>query len=174
MKFNTVYLFKEKKMNIVELDQKARQQQIDEEDRAREKAKKNHNFVQFTRVGLLQLSKINAFAAQVFLYLAKEMDYEAKIIVSQETLADIFEVTRGTINIAIKELVKEKMIEIIKVGNSNIYCLNAFVVWNTYHTNLVFAKFKATIIVSKKEQLKTHKLKQITLKNPIKEDTAEE
>ncbi len=107
----------------------------------------------------------NGIAQSIFLYLAKEMDLEAKIIISQQTLAEIFAVQRSTINLAIKELIDNELIKILKVGNSNIYCLNAYVVWNQYRTNLEFAKFKAVVIVSKKEQktikTKTNKLKQI-------------
>lgn len=150
-----------------ELDKKSRQQQLEDEEKEIENAKKNHDFVQFSRKGLLKLSKLkNGIAQSIFLYLAKEMDLEAKIIISQQTLAEIFEVQRSTINLAIKELVDNQLIQILKIGNANIYCLNAYVVWNQYRNNLELAKFKAVVIANKKEQqniikTKANKLKQI-------------
>jgi hypothetical protein len=151
---------------IVRLNQKSRKQQIAEQEKAEEDAKKNHDFVQFTRNGLLKLSRLkNGLAVNIFLYLAKEMDFEAKIIISQETMAEIFEVSRMSISTAIKELVKNELVQIIKTGNASIYCLNAYVVWNTYKTNLELAKFKAVVVVSKKEQakIKTTRMKQLSL-----------
>jgi hypothetical protein len=154
------------KMN--ELNTKARQQELADKDKAAKEAAKNHDFVQFTRKGLSKLSELrNGVAHQIFHYLSKEMDYENKLIISQNTLAEIFDVTRMSISTAIKELVAAQLITILKVGNANIYCLNAQVVWTQERTKIHLAKFNATVVISKKEQepkVKKTKLKQVSIK----------
>jgi DNA-binding transcriptional regulator YhcF (GntR family) len=156
---------------INRLDIKSRQQQLDDEQKALENAKKNHDFVQFTRKGLLKLSRINNLLShQIFLFISKEMDRENKVILSQQTLAEIFDVSRQSINTAIKELEKNEMLSIYKVGSTNVYCLNANIVWTTYRDKIELAKFKANVIISKSEQekikkIKSQNLKQVTLKD---------
>lgn len=161
---------------MARLNNEARQAELKAKEKAEEEAKKNHDFVQFTRKGLLKLSQIrNGVAHQIFHYLSKEMDYENKLIISQQTLAEIFEVSRMSVSTAIKELVKAQLIEILKVGNANIYCLNAQVVWTQERTKLHLAKFNATVVISKTEQekfaqVKKTKLKQVSLKDEPKTD----
>jgi hypothetical protein len=158
------------KNKIIELDQKSRQQQLVEEEKAEEHLKKNHDFVQFTRKGLLKLSKIrNLLSHQIFLFLSKEMDRENKIILSQQTLSEIFDVSRQSVSTAVRELEKNEMLEIYKVGSTNIYCLNANIVWTTYRDKIKLAKFKASVIISNSEQekinqIKREKIKQVLIK----------
>lgn len=152
------------------LDNKARQQQLDQEEKLDAELKKNHDFVQFTRKGLLKLSQLKSgLAHQIFHYLTKEMDRENKIIISQGTLAEIFEVTRQSISQAVKELTELGLLEILKIGNANIYCLNAAIVWSQERDKIHLAKFNAKVIISKSEQekfnqVKANNLKQIKIK----------
>jgi hypothetical protein len=160
---------------MTQLDMRARQQQIADEERRELEAKKNHDFVQFTRKGLMKLCKLkNGVAHQIFHYLSKEMDTENKLIISQNTLAEIFDVSRMSISTAVKELVKAELIDILKVGNANIYCLNAQVVWTQERDKIHLARFNAKVIISKDEQekfaqVRKTKLKQISLP-PTKEE----
>lgn len=152
------------------LDNKARQQQIEQEEKLDAELKKNHDFVQFTRKGLLKLSQLKSgLAHQIFHYLTKEMDRENKIIISQGTLAEIFEVTRQSISQAVKELIELELLTILKIGNANIYCLNAAIVWSQERDKIHLAKFNAKVIISKSEQekfnqAKANSLKQIKIK----------
>lgn len=152
---------------MVRLNQKARQQELAEQDRLEEIRRKNHDFVQYSRKGLEALSLLNNLLAhKIFLYLSKEMDLENAIVISQQTLAQIFDVSRSTVNIAVKELEDKKLLEIYKIGNTNVYCLNANIVWTTSRDKIETAKFKAQVVISKEEQIrkvKKDKLKQLSL-----------
>lgn len=152
---------------MVRLNQRARQQELADQERLEELRKKNHDFVQYSRKGLEALSLLNNLLAhKIFLYLSKEMDLENAIVISQQTLAQIFDVSRSTVNIAVKELEDKKLLEIYKIGNTNVYCLNANIVWSTSRDKIETAKFKAQVVISKDEQIrkvKKDKLKQLSL-----------
>lgn len=154
---------------IAELDQRARQQQIADEEKLEELKRKNHDFVQFTRKGLDALANLdNLLAYKLFLYLSKEMDRENAVVISQSLLAKKFNVTRQYINKAIGILRDKKLIDIYKVGNINIYTMNAYVVWTTSRDKIETARFKANVVLDKEEQepteTKAKKFKHITEK----------
>lgn len=160
---------------ITELDQKARQQQLAEEEKLEELRKKNHDFVQFTRSSLLVLAKVQAksgLAGAIFMFLSNKMKQDNKVIVSREALAEFFEVSKTGISNAIKLLVESKLIKVLKSGNSNIYCLNADVVWSTYGNKKEYAEFSCQVFLSKSEQgkLKTENLKVVSLKKKEEEN----
>lgn len=137
------------------------------DDRVQEQLKKNLDFVQFTRKGMAKLSKLrNGLSHALFHYLAKEMGKDNTIIVSQQTLAAIMDTSRISVNQAIKELEAHELLQICKVGNQNIYCLNAAIVWTQERDKLHLARFRAAVIISDKEQEKVRKvtMKQISLK----------
>lgn len=126
-----------------------------EREEKAEQDRRNFNFVQFERDGLLVLSQLpNAFAVQVFLYMSREMaaDGAAAIVISQETLAEIFSVRRETINVAIKALTDEKLLFVERSGASRIYCLNADVAWNTSRDRKNLARFRAVVVLSKRDK----------------------
>lgn len=165
------------KYDSVALDNRARMKDYETEDRLKAEeiaeSKKNHDFVQFTRSGLASMMLIkNPFSMRIFMFLAKEMDKQNGLIVSQSTLSDIFETTRQTISASLKDLIEKKLVKTLKSGSSTIYCLNTNVVWTQERTNLHLARFKATVIISKDEQekqktLKTDKIKHITKNTDI-------
>jgi hypothetical protein len=151
---------------INRLDNKAQIQGYAEQDQQQEAAKKNHDFVQFTRKGLVKLSSLrNGIALQLFLFLTKEMNGENCVLVSQQTLANYLDVSRVTILKAVGDLVDAQLIDIMKIGNQNIYCLNAHVVWTRERDKLNLARFKANIVISQEEQAKI----KATRKNSIKQ-----
>jgi hypothetical protein len=136
-------------------------------DQLQEQLKKNLDFVQFTRKGMAKLSKLrNGLSHALFHYLAKEMGKDNTIIVSQQTLAQIMDTSRISINTAIRELETHELLQICKVGNQNIYCLNAAIVWTQERDKLHLARFRAAVIISDTEQAKIRKttMKQISLK----------
>lgn len=136
------------------------------DDKLQEQLKKNLDFVQFTRKGMTKLSKLrNGLSHALFHYLAKEMGRDNSIIVSQQTLAEIMDTSRISINTAVKELEAHELLQICKVGNQNIYCLNADIVWTQERDKLHLARFRAAVIISEKEQkVRKSSMRQISLK----------
>lgn len=158
---------------ITELDQKARQEQIKQEERAEELKKKNHDFIQFDRSSIMVLAKITAksgLAGAIFQFMTSKMRQDNKLLVSREALADFFEVSKTGVSNAIKLLIDSKLIHVLKSGNSNIYCLNADVVWSTSRDKKEFAEFSCQVFLSKAEQqklksIKTDIVKSLTIKS---------
>lgn len=153
--------------DLIHADNRARMADYERADALEEKLKKNHDFVQFTRKGMTKLSKLrNGLSHAIFHFLAKEMGTDNTIIISQQTLASVMDTSRISVNTAIKELETHELLQIAKVGNQNIYCLNAAIVWTQERDKLHLARFRAAVIISEKEQVKVRKtsMKQISLK----------
>lgn len=153
--------------DLLALDNEARMRDYATDDLLQEQAKKNHDFVQYTRTGLTAIEKIdNVYAYKIFTFFSREMDRDNKLLISQQTLAEYFQVSRVTISNAIKELEDKNLIAIYKLGKQNIYCLNANAVWTRERDKLHLARFKASIIISKEEQtaIKKTQMRQISLK----------
>lgn len=145
---------------MTRLNRKAQEEALKKAEEQEERKKKNLDFVQFNRTGLDALVKLsNPLAIRVFMLLTKEMNKENKIIVSQQTLAQLLGVTRQSVSNAIKELVEKNMFTILKTGSSSVYCLNADVVWSDRADKKKYASFRATVLVSEKEQNPPTKVK---------------
>jgi len=145
---------------VILMDNKATQADYALADKIELERKKNHDFVQFTRKGMTALTKLrNGVAHALFHFLAKEMNRDNSVIVSQSTLAEILEVSRSSITLAVRDLEVLDLIQILKVGNQNIYCLNAEIVWSQERDKLHLARFKSNVIISKDEQAKMDKVK---------------
>lgn len=145
---------------MARLNAKASADALKKKEEAEERKKKNLDFVQFNRTGLDALVKLkNPLAVKVFMLLSKEMNKENKIIVSQQTLAELLDVSRQSVSAAVKELIKQNMFTVLKTGSSSIYCMNADVVWADRADKKKYASFRATVLVSQKEQTPTVKVK---------------
>ena len=135
------------------------------------KIKLNANFVQFYRneIGSIrELIKDEPKAASLFLFLSEKMDQENALIVSQETLAEYFEISKRTIIRQLNILKEKGFIEILKSGTANIYLINANIAWTSYANKRDYAQFRANVLVSKTEQtyaVKEKHFKQLDLLN---------
>ncbi len=115
------------------------------------------NFFAFTKSNfplITKLARDNPMAASVFLFLVENMDNTNALIASYDAMQEHFGKSRKTVYNAIKYLKGNGCIEILKSGNMNVYCINAQIVWNQSQEKIHYAKFNATVYVSKKEQAK--------------------
>lgn len=113
-----------------------------------------------------KLNMMNPMAANVFLYLAEKMDRNNAVACSMRALEEAFKVSRQTISKAIKDLKSLNFIHVYKMGTSNVYTMNANVVWNSHTDGRAFAVFDASIIITASEQdketarqIKEHRVK---------------
>jgi len=153
-------LTQDQRFNFLALISKTRDLINEEEQRLEEKL--NADFVQLYRKNIeaiVELGKRSQLAVLIFVYLLKTIDRQNAVVISQETLCEIFEVSRMTMYRAQKELEKSNFIKIIKVGTANAYVLNSEIVWTTYANKKQFAVFSAQIIASKEEQKENKKIK---------------
>lgn len=131
--------------------------------------KGNNNFVQLYRNEMKtvrELIKINSKAAQLFLFFLQEMDTNNALIVSKKTISEVFKTTERNAGRWIKYLVDNKYVLITKSGTANIYHVNSSIAWSSNAQKKEYAKFSATVFVSKNEQesnLKQNKIKNISL-----------
>lgn len=94
----------------------------------------------------------NSLAAEVLFFLVENMDKRNALVISQRSLAEALEVTRMTVHRCIKFLQDNKVIKVYKSGNTNVYAVNADIVWQKSHAEKVFARFDAKVYLSKSEQ----------------------
>ena len=129
-------------------------QQLAEQDKAAERAKKNWNFVQVERKSMAlmrQLIDRSPLAAKVLLLFGERMGRDGAIMISFHTLEKITGKSRTALHNAITLLKKEKWIQVVKVGTANAYLVNNAVFWrgegSAKHTH-----FRAAIVASFDEQ----------------------
>lgn len=141
--------FEQREKDLKEMDKR------EEETRKREKNSPFRSFVQVNKDTYKledQLMKENPLAYRIWRFLANNMDRYNAVIISQETLTELFEVSRTTIWRAIKVLDEGEYIKIYKSGTSNVYALNDNMVWNSWGSNKKYSKFSANVIISEEEQ----------------------
>lgn len=88
------------------------------------------------------------------LLLARVGDYNA-VVISQQTMADLLNVSRDTVKRAVSMLSKHRWIEIRQIGDRgtvNAYVVNRNVGWSGPRDGIRYALFSATVVVSDQEQ----------------------
>lgn len=98
------------------------------------------------------LLKENSLASQVFMFIVEHMDGNNALVISQHALSEALGYHRQSIYRAVKHLVEGKYLAVVKSGNTNIYCVNADIVWQDTHEKKTFAKFNARVYVTASEQ----------------------
>lgn len=136
----------------------------------------NQNFVMLFRneiSSIVNLQKEDAKAGVLFMFLLEHMDRENALIVSIETISELLEWSRPTVCRKIKFLKEKNFITTARTGNSSIYFVNANIAWSTYGNKKEYAKFKASVLISKSEQeyrIKSTKFKQIDLLDVLEDE----
>jgi hypothetical protein len=143
-------------MSIIsqEVESKIRQQELAEQQAREEIAKKNFNFVQIEKLALRDLRGLidrSPTAARVITLMAEKMNRQNALVCSYDTLSKIIGLSRATLSRAIKLLVKERWIQIVKIGATNAYIINSRVFWQSYGDKKMTV-FHASIVASSDEQ----------------------
>lgn len=156
------------------------QSQLDEERRQEEeqaeRAKKNNDFVQFSRKNMLAIAELirdNNTAAQIFMFLTKFTDRYNAIVCSSAILEEYTGASRSTVSRAIKHLKNKDFITVGKSGTTNVYILNPHVVWSSWRNAKEYCEFSGGILLSRsenadlEEKLKS-KMTKVLGKNEVK------
>jgi len=121
-----------------------------------EQRKKNPPFVQFTNPAGLEaielLGQSNPKAFQLFMFLCRYMDLKNAVACSQTLLCEALQCSRPTISRAVAFLKDNRYIAVARMGTSNIYHLNADLVWKTEFDKKPMAQLQGTILLSLSEQ----------------------
>lgn len=115
----------------------------------------NNNFVQFYKDSLdfvIEATRENPTALRVFFWIVQHMDNRNALVVSQQTLADTLDLGRTTIHLCTVYLKEKNALTVFKSGNTNVYALNAQIVWQDSAEAKRYAHFDAKVYISEKEQ----------------------
>lgn len=92
-------------------------------------------------------------AVKILIFMIKNMrKKDNAIAVSQAILSDRLNCSRSSVSVSIKKLAEKNWIEIVKVGNMNVYVVNERVAWCNHNRSRSTALFSATIYADKSEQ----------------------
>lgn len=119
---------------------------------------KNIDFVQITPTtfsNFSELTKKNPISAQILFFLIQNMaSHNNAVSVSYTTLQELLGYSRPTLTKAIKLLEKDRYIEVIKQGTSNVYVINEKVAWRKARNKRQYAIFSATVVATSSENQK--------------------
>jgi hypothetical protein len=123
----------------------------------------NMPFFQFREHNFKMIRTLNTkspIAANMFFFLIENMDKRTNsLLISQEALCEVLNCSRMTVYNAIKLLVMEKYVQVLKSGVNNIYCVNADIVWTKRADNLYHARFNTAVYLTSSEQDEEQKMK---------------
>ncbi len=123
----------------------------------------NAPFFQFRKHSFKLIRKLNEnspTAANLFLFLIENMnEFSNSLVVSQESLCEVLEVSRKSVYNATKHLIEGKYIEVLKSGVNNVYCVNADIVWTRRAAQLYHARFNTSVYLTSSEQDEEQKIK---------------
>ena len=118
--------------------------------------KLNPDFIQFANPGGLRamqvLTRKNANAAALFYFMCEHMDKSNCLIASRTVLASRMCWSRSTVARAVRFLKQNKYVAVFKSGSSNVYCLNADIVWKTHADKRADAMLQGKVLLSLDEQ----------------------
>ncbi len=133
----------------------------EEEEKEREEAKKNRGFAQIydknANATLQAVALKSGQAMAMFLWMIENMDNKGGILVSNVTLAEIFQIAPQNISRALKVLRDAGVIMTMRTGGSSLHALNPEVAWRSTNDGKRYALFNASVIVSEKELMECRK-----------------
>lgn len=94
----------------------------------------------------------NPMAARLFMFLVENMDNKNAILISQKALEEALDVSIRSVQMAVKYLTDREYIMVLKSGTSNVYCVNADIVWTQRADKKKYAKFEAKVYLTASEQ----------------------
>lgn len=120
----------------------------------------NKDFFMFYRDHLQTITKLSEHppALKVFLWIVSRMDKTNALMCSVKVMSEALAISEPTIYRALTHLKANKYIETVKSGVSNIYLVNALIVWQSKFSRFQHAEFTATVVVSDSEQTKQGEL----------------
>lgn len=117
---------------------------------------KNDDFVMFFREHMPELRWLsieNTTAYNIFMFLCEHMDRSNGLICPSSILEDYFNVSKRTVQRAIKYLSDNGFICIMKVGTSNAYIVNPSIAWTSKKDGIEYCQFNGTFLIDRKQNL---------------------
>ena len=130
------------------------QEQAEKQQEQFDLAGKNSPFTQLDDVGLSLFQEVNGKspkAGNLFLELAKHMDYKGAVICSRDTLAQLAGTDKTNVAKLIKLLCDKGLLKKFKSKGLPVYAMNQTVVWRSRADGKPYALFNANVIMSEDE-----------------------
>ena len=89
----------------------------------------------------IALNSDHPSAANVFLFIISEMDKYNNLMCSQQVISDAIGVSLSTVTKSLVVLKKRRFLKTTKWGNTNVYHVNAEIVWKSWSENRDYAEF---------------------------------
>lgn len=125
-----------------------------EESPNTEDEKKNSNFIQLYRDNISAirwLSKHNATALEMFLFILEHMDHTNALACSYAVFEEALGKSKATVTRAVKVLKDNGFLSVLKMGTSNVYIINQEVAWSSWDNKKKYCKFNGNMLISHKE-----------------------
>lgn len=126
----------------------------EEQQKQNEEKRKNYNFIQLYRDHIPEMRWLmtnHQFASSILFFILEHMDNRNALACSYLVFEDYFGKHKTTIYRNLKILEENGFIDILKMGNSNVYVVNEDLAWSDSNDKKKFAKYDGKILVSKKE-----------------------
>lgn len=93
-------------------------------------------------------------AAMLLHHLVAQMGHQNAVVVSQKTLAKLMGIHERTVRRAIKDLVNESWIQVVKIGSGkeSAYVVNDRVAWGQKRSQLGLSRFSAMVVADSADQ----------------------
>lgn len=125
-----------------------------ENEKTRDPEDLNSNFVQIYRDHFSEVRWLmdkNVLACKIFLFILEHMDKKNALACSSAILEDYFGKSRSTISRAIKVLKENGFVDVLKMGNCNVYIVNQEIAWTDKGKLKQYCKFEGNMLISRKE-----------------------
>ena len=119
-------------------------------------SKLNTPFVQWKNPdgikALRKLTRANSMASVLFQWMVQYMDEENCLVASQKVIGEAIGAHPKTVSKAVAYLKAHKYIFVYKSGMSNVYTLNADIVWKGKGDDHAIFEMRGTVLLGKDEQ----------------------
>ncbi|MBW4597534.1 MAG: replication/maintenance protein RepL [Brasilonema angustatum HA4187-MV1] len=151
-------------------DGEARVRDYATQDKQQEKEAEERKKSPYTRSGFTQLSdrevanlrkltSLNPVATEIFLFLLEHMSSYNAVACPQSLLMKVTGKSRTTVHRAIVLLKESQFIGIKKIGATQVFHLNASIVWRSYGDKIKYAELVAPILLDTEENPELENLK---------------
>lgn len=155
-------LLRDGKARLADYALEDNKQEQEEAERKKSPYTKRGGFTQFSdkEIGnLRRLTRLNPVATEVFLFLMEHMSNYNAVACPQSLLMKITGKSRTTVHRAIVLLKESNFLGVKKIGGTQVFHLNAGIVWHSYGDRIKYAELVAPILLDMEENPELDSLK---------------
>ena len=124
------------------------------------RAREDKDFIKMYRRQIANFSELGVQhpnAMRVLCLLVRNMDNRNALVIKQDMLAQMLQLSRQTVSKCIKYLENNGWIAVGKVSNANVYVVNPEFAWTAYADEKSYCSFDAKVMLSLEDNLEIGK-----------------